>query len=108
MPNPEYVDGQNDLTWEMRQTLVDWLLQVHLRYRTLAVTLHYESDHFFPVPLGFRNRSWHFPSPPSPEEIKDKLQSILDRTGAVGYRENDAEDVRDAVIEYQVGLGLLA
>jgi len=39
MPNPEYMDGQNDLTWEMRQTLVDWLLQVHLRYHMLSETI---------------------------------------------------------------------
>jgi len=39
MPNPEYMDGQNDLTWEMRQTLVDWLLQVHLRYHMLPETM---------------------------------------------------------------------
>lgn len=39
MPNPEYMDGQNDLTWEMRQTLVDWLLQVHLRYHMLPETI---------------------------------------------------------------------
>ena len=45
------------------------------------------------------------------EEIKDELQSMLERTSAVGYKETDAdvhtvgelaEDVRDAVIEYQV------
>ena len=39
MPNPDYMDGQNDLTWEMRQTLVDWLLQVHLRYHMLPETI---------------------------------------------------------------------
>lgn len=39
IPNPEYMDGQNDLTWEMRQTLVDWLLQVHLRYHMLPETI---------------------------------------------------------------------
>jgi hypothetical protein len=39
MPNPEYMDGQNDLTWDMRQTLVDWLLQVHLRYHMLPETI---------------------------------------------------------------------
>ena len=39
MPNPEYMDGQNDLTSDMRQTLVDWLLQVHLRYHMLPETI---------------------------------------------------------------------
>ena len=45
------------------------------------------------------------------EEIKDKLQTTLEKTSGVGYEENDAdvravdelaEDARDAVIEYQV------
>lgn len=39
MPNPEYMTGQNEITWDMRQTLVDWLLQVHLRYHLLPETL---------------------------------------------------------------------
>lgn len=39
MPNPEYMLGQNEITWDMRQTLVDWLLQVHLRYHLLPETL---------------------------------------------------------------------
>ena len=50
------------------------------------------------------------------EEIKDELQSMLERTSAVGYKETDAdvhtvgelaEDVRDAVIEHQVRPHLL-
>ncbi|KAH8118223.1 cyclin [Phellopilus nigrolimitatus] len=39
MPNPDYILGQSEITWDMRQTLVDWLLQVHLRYRLLPETL---------------------------------------------------------------------
>lgn len=39
MPSPSYMDGQNEITWAMRQTLVDWLLQVHLRYHMLPETL---------------------------------------------------------------------
>ena len=39
MPNANYMDGQNEITWGMRQTLVDWLLQVHLRYHMLPETL---------------------------------------------------------------------
>ncbi|CAL1716553.1 unnamed protein product [Somion occarium] len=39
MPNPEYMTGQSEITWPMRQTLVDWLLQVHLRYHMLPETL---------------------------------------------------------------------
>ncbi|KAH9838411.1 cyclin [Rhodofomes roseus] len=39
MPNPEYMEGQTEINWSMRQTLVDWLLQVHLRYHMLPETL---------------------------------------------------------------------
>ncbi|OJA14119.1 hypothetical protein AZE42_05029 [Rhizopogon vesiculosus] len=39
MPSPDYMDGQNEITWVMRQTLVDWLLQVHLRWHMLPETL---------------------------------------------------------------------
>lgn len=44
------------------------------------------------------------------------MQSILERISAVGYKENDAdghavgelaEDVRDAIIEYQVSHNIL-
>ncbi|PIL29790.1 hypothetical protein GSI_07996 [Ganoderma sinense ZZ0214-1] len=39
MPDPNYMAGQTELNWQMRQTLVDWLLQVHLRYHLLPETL---------------------------------------------------------------------
>ncbi|TFK72929.1 hypothetical protein BDN72DRAFT_762681 [Pluteus cervinus] len=39
MPNPNYMEGQNEISWPMRQKLVDWLLQVHLRYHMLPETL---------------------------------------------------------------------
>lgn len=39
MPNPDYISGQTEITWQMRETLVDWLLQVHLRYHMLPETL---------------------------------------------------------------------
>jgi hypothetical protein len=39
MPSPDYMSGQHEITWAMRQTLVDWLLQVHLRYHMLPETL---------------------------------------------------------------------
>ena len=39
MPTPNYMDAQEEITWGMRQTLVDWLLQVHLRYHMLPETL---------------------------------------------------------------------
>lgn len=39
MPGEQYIDGQGEINWEMRQTLVDWLLQVHFRYHLLPETL---------------------------------------------------------------------
>ncbi|KZV74609.1 hypothetical protein PENSPDRAFT_572801 [Peniophora sp. CONT] len=39
MPSATYMDDQNEITWAMRQTLVDWLVQVHLRYHMLPETL---------------------------------------------------------------------
>ncbi|KAI6003422.1 cyclin-like protein [Pisolithus marmoratus] len=39
MPNPDYMDAQAEVNWSMRQTLVDWLLQVHLRWHMLPETL---------------------------------------------------------------------
>ncbi|GHJ85625.1 hypothetical protein NliqN6_2027 [Naganishia liquefaciens] len=39
MPNPHYMEYQNEIQWEMRTTLIDWLLQVHLRYHMLPETL---------------------------------------------------------------------
>lgn len=39
MPQADYMSNQTEITWEMRQTLVDWLLQVHFRYHMLPETL---------------------------------------------------------------------
>ncbi|ODN78951.1 hypothetical protein L202_04466 [Cryptococcus amylolentus CBS 6039] len=39
MPNPRYMDFQTEIEWTMRTTLIDWLLQVHLRYHMLPETL---------------------------------------------------------------------
>jgi hypothetical protein len=39
MPNADYIEAQSEITWQMRETLVDWLLQVHLRYHMLPETL---------------------------------------------------------------------
>jgi G2/mitotic-specific cyclin 2 len=39
MPMPNYMAGQQEITWDMRATLIDWLLQVHLRYHMLPETL---------------------------------------------------------------------
>jgi len=39
MPHPRYMDHQTEIQWSMRTTLVDWLLQVHVRYHMLPETL---------------------------------------------------------------------
>lgn len=39
MPNPRYMDHQTEIEWPMRATLIDWLLQVHMRYHMLPETL---------------------------------------------------------------------
>lgn len=39
MPNPDYMDSQTELEWKMRGILVDWLLEVHTRFRLLPETL---------------------------------------------------------------------
>jgi G2/mitotic-specific cyclin 1/2 len=39
MANPTYMDNQSELEWKMRGILVDWLLEVHTRFRLLPETL---------------------------------------------------------------------
>ncbi|KAJ7762688.1 cyclin-like protein [Mycena olivaceomarginata] len=39
MPNPNYMNDQPKLTWEMRGVLNDWLIQVHARFRLNPETL---------------------------------------------------------------------
>ncbi|ODQ67704.1 hypothetical protein NADFUDRAFT_29601 [Nadsonia fulvescens var. elongata DSM 6958] len=39
MPNPRYMDDQSDLDWKMRGVLVDWLVEVHTKFRLLPETL---------------------------------------------------------------------
>lgn len=39
LPNPDYMDSQDELEWKMRGILVDWLLEVHTRFRLLPETL---------------------------------------------------------------------
>lgn len=39
MANANYMDNQNELEWKMRGILVDWLLEVHTRFRLLPETL---------------------------------------------------------------------
>ncbi|KAF2145463.1 uncharacterized protein K452DRAFT_295097 [Aplosporella prunicola CBS 121167] len=39
MANPDYMSNQSELEWKMRGILVDWLLEVHTRFRLLPETL---------------------------------------------------------------------
>ncbi|EEP80530.1 G2/mitotic-specific cyclin-B [Uncinocarpus reesii 1704] len=39
MPSPNYIEHQEELEWKMRGILVDWLIEVHTRFRLLPETL---------------------------------------------------------------------
>ncbi|KAF2151965.1 A/B/D/E cyclin [Myriangium duriaei CBS 260.36] len=39
LPNPNYMEKQGELEWKMRGILIDWLLEVHSRFRLLPETL---------------------------------------------------------------------
>jgi hypothetical protein len=39
MPEPDYMDNQAELQWKMRGILMDWLIEVHLKFRLLPETL---------------------------------------------------------------------
>lgn len=39
LPNPLYMDNQDELKWEMRSVLIDWVVQVHSRFNLLPETL---------------------------------------------------------------------
>lgn len=39
MPNPLYMENQDELKWEMRSVLIDWVVQVHSRFNLLPETL---------------------------------------------------------------------
>ena len=38
-PNPYYMENQTEIQWSMRSVLMDWLVQVHLRFNLLPETL---------------------------------------------------------------------
>lgn len=38
-PDPNYMENQDELRWEMRAVLVDWVVQVHQRFNLLPETL---------------------------------------------------------------------
>lgn len=39
MPDPDYMSKQRGLQWRMRSILVDWLVEVHLKFKLLPETL---------------------------------------------------------------------
>jgi G2/mitotic-specific cyclin 1/2 len=39
MPNPDYMDGQPNIQWKMRGILMDWLVEIHHKFRLLPETL---------------------------------------------------------------------
>ena len=39
MPDPLYMDAQAELQWKMRTILMDWLIEVHSKFRLLPETL---------------------------------------------------------------------
>ena len=39
MPQPDYMDRQKNLVWKMREILVDWMIEVHAKFRLLPETL---------------------------------------------------------------------
>jgi len=39
-PSEDYMDVQTDITGKMRMILIDWLIEVHLKYRLRPETLH--------------------------------------------------------------------
>ena len=39
MPNPDYMEDQHELQWKMRTDLMDWLIEVHMKFRLLPETL---------------------------------------------------------------------
>lgn len=39
MPNPSYMDHQDNLQWKLRGILVDWLIEVHTRFHLLPETI---------------------------------------------------------------------
>ncbi|BGP57727.1 hypothetical protein JCM8202_002380 [Rhodotorula sphaerocarpa] len=39
MPDPEYMSMQNEVTWKMRGILVDWLIEIHTKFRLLPETI---------------------------------------------------------------------
>ena len=44
MPDPKYMDAQEDINSKMRAILIDWMVDVHAKYRMSPQTLHMTVD----------------------------------------------------------------
>jgi hypothetical protein len=40
MPDPDYMSQQTELQWKMRSILMDWMIEVHTKFRLLPETLY--------------------------------------------------------------------
>jgi cyclin B len=40
LPEPDYMNSQTDITAKMRTILIDWLVEVHMKYKLVDGTLH--------------------------------------------------------------------
>ncbi|KAM0786795.1 hypothetical protein ACM66B_002229 [Microbotryomycetes sp. NB124-2] len=39
MPNPDYMSAQGEVNWKMRGILIDWLIEIHTKFRLLPETI---------------------------------------------------------------------
>ena len=39
MPNPNYMENHKGLAWKMWEILMDWLIQIHSRFKLMPETL---------------------------------------------------------------------
>ena len=45
MPSPDYMDKQAELKWQMRTVLMDWIIEVHSKFRILLADRLVSFDH---------------------------------------------------------------
>lgn len=56
MPDPDYMSQQKELQWRMRSILMDWLVEVHYKFKLLPETLFLTAniiDRFLSVKVNF-------------------------------------------------------
>ena len=57
-PDPNYMDFQDDLKWEMRAVLIDWVVQVHARFNLFSETLYLTVNY---IDRFLSKRRCHYP-----------------------------------------------